>query len=53
MDVELTGLIASKLAPTVGLKYSRQRLVGCKAAFASKPAPTMGSEYEREKQVGY
>ncbi|WP_338799957.1 hypothetical protein V9L13_15430 [Pseudomonas sp. RSB 5.4] len=37
-----TVIIASRLAPTMGLGAFSWKLVGCQAAFASKPAPTVG-----------
>jgi hypothetical protein len=37
-----TVVIASRLAPTMGLGAFSWKLVGCQAAFASKPAPTVG-----------
>ncbi|WP_226501186.1 hypothetical protein [Pseudomonas sp. MWU16-30322] len=47
-----TVVIASRLAPTVGMGVVRWKVVGCQAAFASKPAPTVGLSAFSWKLVG-
>ena len=47
-----TVVIASRLAPTMGLGAFSWKMVGCQAAFASKPAPTIGMGVVRWRVVG-